>query len=109
MASILLVLTSSPHSSAGERALALAESLAGQRHTLILCCLQDAVFLARGGETNGSQEPLRRLLEHGARCVVLDEDLLTRGLKAGSHVVATDRAGVVALLAGDHDRVIGAL
>lgn len=106
MASILLVLTSSPHSSAGRRALALAESLVDQRHTLTLCCLQDAAVLAAGHAT---RPLLQRLLKAGARCVVLQDDVTSRGLRALDDVSLVDRAAIVSLLAGDHDRVIGAL
>jgi sulfur transfer complex TusBCD TusB component (DsrH family) len=106
MASILLVLTGSPHSSTGQRALALAESLAAQGHTLTLCCLQDAVFLAAGGPV---RPQLRRLLEGGARCVALGDDLNMRGLRAMKVISVVDRAAIVSLLAADHDRVIGAL
>jgi hypothetical protein len=100
MASILLVLTSSPLSPPGQRALALAGSLAEAGHALTLCCLQDAV---------ATPPFLRHLLERGTRCVVLGEDLEMRGLRAPEGATVVDRAGIVALLADGHDRVIGAL
>jgi hypothetical protein len=43
------------------------------------------------------------------RCVVLHEDLASRGLEAGPDATPIDHAGLIALLAADHDRVIGAL
>ena len=106
MASILMVLASSPHSSAGQQALALAESLAGQGHALILCCLQDAV--GAGGASDCTRSVLHHLWEGGARWVVLGADLEMRGLETPEGASVVDRAGVVALLAGDYDRVIGA-
>jgi len=42
-------------------------------------------------------------------CVVLQEDLALRGLEAGPCAAPVDHAGLIALLAADHDRVIGAL
>jgi sulfur transfer complex TusBCD TusB component (DsrH family) len=49
------------------------------------------------------------LLDRGARCVVLDEDLVMRGLRVGEGASAVDYGGLVALLTEPHDRVIGAL
>ncbi|MBI4590239.1 MAG: hypothetical protein HY725_15505 [Candidatus Rokubacteria bacterium] len=109
MASILLVLTSSPASANGERALALSESLADQGHILTLCCLQDGVLLGSDRGPRESRSSLDRLLGRGARWVVLSEDLAARGLTLSSRAFPVDHAGVVALLAGAHDRVIGAL
>ncbi len=109
MASILVVLISSPAAPGGQRALALAESFADQGHTLTLCCLQDAVLLASDRAPADARAALDRLLESGSRFVVLGEDLALRGLRARSRASAVDHAGVVALLAGGHDRVIGAL
>jgi hypothetical protein len=43
------------------------------------------------------------------RCVVLQEDLVLRGLEVAPHVIPVDHAGLIAQLAADHDRVIGAL
>ena len=102
---MLLVLTSSPHSPAGERALELAESLADQGHALTLCCLQDAVCLAA---SERARPRLRRLMGSGVRCVVLEDDLKMRGLRAFEETSVVDRKAVVSLLA-DHDRVVGAL
>lgn len=109
MASILLVLASSPASPAGERAVSLAESLARQGHALTLCCVQDAVLLASDRAAPGAEAALERLHDHGARCVVLGEDLALRGLRAGALASAVDRAGLVALLDAGPDRVVGAL
>lgn len=109
MASILVVLTSSPSTPAGGQALSLAESLAGQGHALTLCCVQDAVLLGSDRAPRDARVALDRLLSHGARCVVLGEDLACRGLKPGDRAATVDHAGVVALLAAEHDRVIGAL
>lgn len=109
MASLLLVLTSSPRSQSGLRALALAESLAGQGHALTLCCLQDAVLLGSDHSPREAGSSLDRLLAQGAQCVVLREDLACRGLKPSAHALTLDHAGTAALLAGEHDRVIGAL
>ncbi|MBI5628910.1 MAG: DsrE family protein [Candidatus Rokubacteria bacterium] len=106
MASILLVLTSSPHSPPGQRALALAGSLAEAGHAITLCCLQDAVFLGVGDQ---ARPALRRLLGGGAQWAVLREDLAMRGLRAPEGASVVDHAGVVALLTAGHDRVIGAL
>lgn len=109
MASILMVLTSSPASPAGQRALAMAGSLAGQGHVLTLCCLQDGVLLGSDRIPRETLTSLERLLERGARCLILEEDLACRGLKPKDYASTVDHAGVVALLAGGHDRVIGAL
>lgn len=109
MASILVAMTSSPKSPSGQRALALAESLVGQGHTLTLCCLQDAVLLASDRAPSDARSVLDGLLDQGARCIVLGEDLTLRGLQAAPRTSAVNHAGLVALLAAEHDRVIGAL
>lgn len=109
MASILLVLASSPASPAGQRALALAASLAAEGHGLTLCCLQDAALLASDRCPGAARAALDALLGGAARVAVLEEDLACRGLRPGADAVRVDHAGVVALLAADHDRVIGAL
>lgn len=109
MASILVVLSSSPASQPGRRALALGESLADQGHALTLCCLQDAVLLGSDRSPREARASLDRLLQRGARCLVLGEDLACRGLRPGAYAVTVDHAGVAALLAAEHDRTIGAL
>jgi sulfur transfer complex TusBCD TusB component (DsrH family) len=109
MASILAVLTSSPASPAGQRALSMAESLVGQGHVLTLCCLQDAALLAGDHSPREAGARLDRLLDRGTRCVVLGEDLACRGLTRRERAAAVDYAGIVALLSAQHDRVIGAL
>ncbi len=109
MASLLVVLAHSPGSPAGRRALSLAESLSRQGHALTLCCLQDAALLASTRAPGDRRGGLDRLLDRGARCVVLDEDLVMRGLRAGEGASAVDYGGLVALLTEPHDRVIGAL
>lgn len=109
MASILLVLSSSPTSPAGRQAVSLAESLAGQGHALTLCCLQDGTLLGSDHAPPEARSALADMLDRGARCVVLDEDLALRGLRPGARASAVDHAGVVALLGAAHDRVIGAL
>ncbi|OGL04244.1 MAG: hypothetical protein A3I03_04610 [Candidatus Rokubacteria bacterium RIFCSPLOWO2_02_FULL_68_19] len=109
MASILMVLITSPASPAGQRALAMVESLVDQGHVLTLCCLQDAALLASDRAPRDARETLGRLLVRGARCGVLGQDLACRGLKPSDPASTIDHAGVVALLAAGHDRVIGAL
>ncbi|MFQ5898264.1 MAG: hypothetical protein ACE5JN_08460 [Candidatus Methylomirabilia bacterium] len=109
MASILVVLTSPPGAPTGRQALALAESLAGQGHALTLCCLQDATLLGSNRAPRDARVALDRLLDRGARCVVLGEDLALRGVQDGPLASTVDHAGLVALLAAPHDRVIGAL
>lgn len=109
MASILVVLTSSPASPAGQRALSVAETLVGQGHRLTLICLQDAVLLASDRSPSEGRSSLDRLLARGTRCVALGEDLACRGLKASERASALEHSGIVALLAAEHDRVIGAL
>lgn len=109
MASILLALGSSPDSPAGQRALALASSLADQGNALTLCCLQDAVLLASTRASGAARATLDGLLDRGARCLVLREDLLLRGLHGRERAVAVDHAGVVEALAAGPDRVIGVL
>lgn len=109
MASILVVLSNSPSSPAGQRALSIAEVLADQGHALTLCCLQDAALLGSNHAPRDAQIALDRLLGQGACCVVLREDLACRGLKPGDRAATVDHAGVIALLAAGHDRVIGAL
>jgi hypothetical protein len=109
MASILVVLTSSPASPAGQRALSVASSLVAQGHVLTLCCLQDAAVLGSDRAPSEARASLNRLLDRGTRCVVLGEDLACRGLKRSERASAVDRAGIVALLDAGHDRVMGAL
>jgi hypothetical protein len=109
MASILVVLISSPASPAGQRALSMAESLVDQGHVLTLCCLQDAALLAGDPSPREAGARLDRLLDRGTRFVVLGEDLACRGLTQRERAAAVDHAGIVALLSAPHDRVIGAL
>jgi hypothetical protein len=109
MASILVALTSSPETPAGQRALSLVESLTVQGHTVTLCCMQDAVLLGSSRASHPSRAMLDRLLGRGARCLVLGEDLASRGLEPGPAVSMLDHAGLATTLAGDHDRIIGAL
>jgi sulfur transfer complex TusBCD TusB component (DsrH family) len=109
MASILVVLTSPPAAPAGRHALALAESLRSQGHGLTLCCLQDAAVLGSTRPPRDVRPELERLVAQDVRCVVLQEDLVSRGLEAAPRAIPVDHAGLVARLAADHDRVIGAL
>lgn len=109
MASILVVLTSSPTTPGGRQALALAESLADQGHALTLCCLQDATLLGSNCPPPDAWPALDRLLDRGARCLVLGEDLGLRGLQEGPRSSTVNHAGLVTLLTSEHDRVIGAL
>ncbi len=108
MASILIALSSSPETPAGRHALRLAESLAAERHALTLCCLQDAVLLGSDRVPGEARAMLDDLLDRGARCLVLGEDLLLRGLQAGERALTVDHAGLIAALTADHDRVVGA-
>jgi sulfur transfer complex TusBCD TusB component (DsrH family) len=109
MASILVALISSPETPGGRRALSLAESLAIQGHAVTLCCVQDAVLLGSSRAPRPSKATLDRLLGRGARCMVLGEDLASRGLEPGPAVSMVDHMGLVTALAADHDRIIGAL
>ena len=109
MASILMVLISSPASPAGQRARSVAESLADEGHRLNLICLQDAVLLGSDRSPLEARSLVHRLLARGATLAVLGEDLACRGLKPDNRALTIDHAGVVALLAREHDRVIGAL
>ena len=109
MASILLTLSSSPDTANGQRALILAGSLVDQGHALTVCCLQDAVLFGSNHVPIEARRALDRLLARGARCLVLGEALELRGLEAGPRAATVDYAGLVALLAGEHDRIIGAL
>ena len=109
MGSILVVLTSPPVAPAGRQALALADSLRSQGHGLTLCCLQDAAVLGSTRSPREIRPELEGLMARDVRCVVLQEDLALRGLEAGPRTATVDHAGLIALLAADHDRVIGAL
>ncbi len=109
MASILVALSSSPETPAGRQALKLAESLAAEGHALTLCCLQDAVLLGSDRARGEARALLDGLLDRGARCLVLQEDLLLRGLRAAERALTVDHAGLIAALTADHDRVVGAL
>jgi len=108
VASILLALTSAPETPAGRRALGLAESLSGLGHALTLCCLQDSVVLASTRAPDGARAALGRLLDRGAGCLVLGEDLTLRGLEPAARASAVDYGAMVAALAAGHDRVLGA-
>ena len=108
LASILLTLISAPDTAGGRQALALADSLAAEGHRLTVCCLQDAIILGSNRAPGDARAVLDRLLDRGARCLVLLDDLVLRGLAAGERAVTVDRAGIVAALTADHDRVIGA-
>jgi hypothetical protein len=109
MASILVVLTSPPAAPAGRQALAFVESLRSQGHGLTLCCLQDAAVLGSIRLPRDIRSELEGLVARDVRCVVLQEDLVLRGLEVAPHVIPVDHAGLIARLAADHDRVIGAL
>ncbi|MEK7370749.1 MAG: hypothetical protein AAB265_04760 [candidate division NC10 bacterium] len=52
---------------------------------------------------------LASLLDRGARCLVLRQDLLLRGLQGGERALTVDHADLIAALTANHDRVIGAL
>ncbi|MBI2219120.1 MAG: hypothetical protein HYU51_17685 [Candidatus Rokubacteria bacterium] len=108
MASIFIALTSSPDVPAGQRALALAESLAGEGQVLTLCCLQDAVLLGSTRAPREAGAALGRLRDRGARCLVLGPDLALRGLQRDLHAEAVDYPDVIAALAAGPDRVAGA-
>jgi len=79
------------------------------RHAGTLCCLQDAVLLASTRAPSGGRAALDRLLDGGARCLVLSDDLILRGLQAAARARAIDYPVVVATLMADHDRVVGTL
>lgn len=104
---IVMLLASAPHSPSGKQALAFAQSLAAQGHALTLCCLQDAVAWGAGGADDPTRSFLHRLEAAGVRWVVLGADLEMRGLRAPRGVSVVDYAGLVTLLAAEHDRVIG--
>lgn len=108
MASILIVVTSAPETAGGRQALALADSLAAQGHRLMVCCLQDGVVLGSNRVSGEARAVLDRLLDRGAQCLALLDDLALRGLEAGARAVTVDRAGLIAALTADHDRVVGA-
>ena len=108
MASILIALSSSPDTPAGQQALKLAASLAAEGHALTLCCLQDAALLGSGRAPAEARAVLDGVLGRGARCLVLGEDLLLRGLRVGERALTVDYAGLIAALTADHDRVVGA-
>ena len=106
---ILMLLASAPHSPSGKQALTFAQSLAAEGHALTLCCLQDAVAWGAGVADDPTRSLLHRLEAVGVRRVVLGADLEMRGLRAPRGVSVVDYAGLVTLLAAEHDRVIGAL
>jgi sulfur transfer complex TusBCD TusB component (DsrH family) len=108
MASILIAFSSSPETPAGRHALKLAESLAAAGHTLTLCCLQDAALLGSDRAPAEARTVLDGLLDRGARCMALLDDLTLRGLQAGARAETVDHAGLIAVLTADHHRVVGA-
>lgn len=109
MGSILVVLTSPPTAPAGRQALALAGSLRSQGHGLTLCCLQDAAVLGSTRPPRDIRPELEGLMARDVRCVVLQQDLALRGLEAAPRAEPVDHAGLLAVLAAGHDRVIGAI
>jgi len=110
MASILMVITSSPHTPAGERAPSRSASPWPARDTRSpFAASRTAVLLASTRAPSGGRAALDRLLDPDARCLVLSDDLILRGLQAAARARAIDYPAVVATLTADHDRVVGAL
>ena len=108
MASILLALISAPETAGGRQALALAESLAAAGHRLTVCCLQDATILGSNRAPSDARATLDRLLDRVARCLIIVDDLVLRGLAVGERAMTVDRDGIVAALTAADDRVVGA-
>jgi sulfur transfer complex TusBCD TusB component (DsrH family) len=75
----VVVPRSGPGTSEAEGALGLAQALLDQGGGLVLALLQDAVLLALKNGELPAQRRSRGLLERGARCVYLTEDLAMRG------------------------------
>ncbi len=105
---ILVLLASAPDSPSGKQALAFAQSMTAEGHALTLCCRQDAAAWGAGRADDPTRSFVHRLEAAGVRCVALGADLELRGLRAARGVSVVDYAGLVTLLAAEHDRVIGA-
>jgi sulfur relay (sulfurtransferase) complex TusBCD TusD component (DsrE family) len=107
----VVVLRSGPRTSEADRALRFAESLLEQGGQLSLALLEDAVLIALKDGELPSQQRLRSLLQAGAGCVYLAEDLTMRGFASdqvaqGSAPASYER--LVDVLLADGSRVVGA-
>jgi sulfur transfer complex TusBCD TusB component (DsrH family) len=107
----VVVLRSGPGTSEAEGALGLAQAMLDQGGALVVALLQDAALLALKSGELPAQRRLRGLLETGARCVYLAEDLAMRGFGSdqtlvGCSPVAYDE--LVDVLLADGTRVAGA-
>jgi sulfur transfer complex TusBCD TusB component (DsrH family) len=107
----VVVLRSGPGTSEAEGALGLAEALVEQGGTLVVALLQDAVLIALKDSELASQRQLRALLDTGARCVYLADDLAMRGVGSDQTLLGCSPVGyeeLVDVLLADGARVAGA-
>jgi sulfur transfer complex TusBCD TusB component (DsrH family) len=107
----VVVLRSGPGTSEAEGALRLAEALLEQADVLALALIEDAVLIALKDGELPAQGQLRGLLDAGAPCVYLAEDLALRGFDADQSLpgcAPTGYDGLVDLMLADDARVAGA-
>jgi sulfur transfer complex TusBCD TusB component (DsrH family) len=106
----VLVLRSGPGTSQADGALGLAQALLAQNGSVVIALLQDAVLATLSNGDLPAHRRLRSLLEAGARCVYLAEDLALHGFGSDQTrpgCSPTDYDGLVDLLLADSARVAG--
>jgi len=105
MASLLMLVASSPASPQGAAAFQLAELLLQEGHQVSIYLVQDAVLAARPNAGSSSPRP-----PQGATLYVLREDLALRGFLDNAclpHAQLSDYRELVELMLERHDRVLG--
>ncbi len=110
MEPLIVLVKSGPDSPAASEALRLVGALLGERRSVGIFLLQDAVLCAlAGGDTQGHRL-LREAASSGAPVHCLDEDLAMRGFSREDLVPEAQLAGygeLVDRLAGGAGRTIG--
>ncbi len=106
MKSILMIISSSPHSPHASAAIDLVNNLNNQGNKLAVFLLQDGVFHAISGEG-----AMKALLEKKIDCYYLEEDLIMRGFQkedAIAEALPSGYEGLDDLMMEKYNSTIGA-